>query len=264
VQERSGSKQLKVGDLICVRLLPTVDSVQVFGGIEPVALHQRSALMELLDSAPDPVELVEFLSARFAPPTLQNTEGEPLVFCQATLRIPDLGEMATGLDEAYERDESSDGAWVESVQTHGATRVRAFLHLRGDELSIETNSEARFERVLETVSGIQPQALVLSESRVPFDQLPEPDEDDSGGGAFAEELDEQDPAVQQMLAQAVRQYELQWLDQSIPALSGTTPREAAADPTRRQDLIRLLDSFPPATGPGSMDPERLKTDLGLV
>jgi len=264
VQERSASRQLKVGDLICARLLPCVDSVQVFGGIEPVALYQRTGLMELLDSEPDPVELVDFLSARYAPPTLQNTEGEPLMFCQATLHIPDPAAMAARLDEAYESDESSEGEWVENVQTHGATRVRAFLRLSGDELSIETNSESRLDRVLDTVIGLQPQAQVVSESRTPFGQLPETDDDDLDDDTSAGLLDQQDPAVQQLLAQVVRECEVKWLDQSIPALSGATPREAAADPTRRQDVIRLIDSFPSAAGPGAMDPERLRADLGLV
>jgi hypothetical protein len=41
-----------------------------------------------------------------------------------------------------------------------------------------------------------------------------------------------------------------------------TPRQAAADPTRRPDLIRLLETFGP-TGPGAMDPDRLRAALGL-
>ena len=49
----------------------------------------------------------------------------------------------------------------------------------------------------------------------------------------------------------------------IPALDGLTPREAASDPTRRDDLIRLLATFPAATDPTQMDPERLRTMLGL-
>ena len=42
-------------------------------------------------------------------------------------------------------------------------------------------------------------------------------------------------------------YEKAWLDEPIPALAGHTPRECADDPTRRPDLIRLLDSFPQDT-----------------
>ena len=62
----------------------------------------------------------------------------------------------------------------------------------------------------------------------------------------------------------VRQYETAWLDEAIPALSGHTPRACAQDPTRRDDLIRLLDSFGPDTGaPGIMSTDRLRAALGL-
>jgi hypothetical protein len=40
-----------------------------------------------------------------------------------------------------------------------------------------------------------------------------------------------------------------------------TPREAAADPTRIDDLLRLLDQ---PTGPGGFDNERLRRLLGLA
>ncbi|MFC9841644.1 hypothetical protein ACFVKB_49145 [Rhodococcus sp. NPDC127530] len=37
-----------------------------------------------------------------------------------------------------------------------------------------------------------------------------------------------------------RRNEQRWLDEAIPALGGHTPRECAADPTRRDELIRLI------------------------
>ncbi|MDZ4232460.1 MAG: hypothetical protein U1C73_01570, partial [Dietzia sp.] len=40
-----------------------------------------------------------------------------------------------------------------------------------------------------------------------------------------------------------------------------TPRQAANDPTRRADMVRLLDSFP--TVAGGMDADRLRSALGL-
>jgi hypothetical protein len=58
--------------------------------------------------------------------------------------------------------------------------------------------------------------------------------------------------------------EAAWLDEPIPALAGHTPHECANDPTRRPDLIRLLDSFPQDTGrPGTMSPAPLRAALGL-
>ncbi|MFL6122612.1 hypothetical protein [Actinophytocola sp.] len=48
----------------------------------------------------------------------------------------------------------------------------------------------------------------------------------------------------------IRDYERKWLDEPIPALAGHTPREAAANPTRRGD-------------PGLMNPDRPRAALDL-
>ena len=73
VQERTASQALTAGALVCARVVPAGDTTQIFGGIEPVALHERDELIALLDSRPDPLELVDFLTRRFAPPALDNT-----------------------------------------------------------------------------------------------------------------------------------------------------------------------------------------------
>jgi hypothetical protein len=52
----------------------------------------------------------------------------------------------------------------------------------------------------------------------------------------------------------------------VPALGGLTPRQAAADPTRRELLERLLASFDAMTTPAgafTMRPDRLRALLGL-
>lgn len=65
---------LEPGQLICSRVLPTGDGFAFFGGIDPVAPHERDELITLLDDEPDPVELVEFLSRRFAEPDLDDDQ----------------------------------------------------------------------------------------------------------------------------------------------------------------------------------------------
>lgn len=96
VRERAGSTQAKVGEFYCARVVPAGDTMQIFGGMEPVSLGERDALVALLDEEPGPVELVEALSRRFAPPVLQNTEGEPLMNCEGRFRVDD----PTALDRA--------------------------------------------------------------------------------------------------------------------------------------------------------------------
>ncbi|MGH3832107.1 MAG: SEC-C metal-binding domain-containing protein [Pseudonocardiaceae bacterium] len=110
IRERTASQTVKAGQLVCARVVPAGDTTQIFGGMEPVALHERDKLIALLDSEPDSLDLVTFLTRRFAPPVLLNTEGEPLVRCVATLRTGDpvalaaqtapVDEDSTGVDPA--------------------------------------------------------------------------------------------------------------------------------------------------------------------
>lgn len=145
-------------------------------------------------------------------------------------------------------------------------RIRASLELDGDELHIHANSQARFDRLLAQVRNLDPAATVLDETREP-----------AGDPASMKRLAARtpaapnailDPAADPALAAAVEQftaqYEKAWLDDPIPALAGYTPRQCANDPTRRPDLIALLDSFPEDDGrPGTMSPARLRVPLGL-
>jgi hypothetical protein len=73
------------------------------------------------------------------------------------------------------------------------------------------------------------------------------------------------PELREAVAQVTALFERRWLDESIPALGGLTPREAAADPVAREDLKRLLASFPPVAegDEGMMNPQRLRAALGL-
>jgi len=266
VRERTASGAVQPGQLLCARAVPAGDTMQFFGAVEPVALHERDALIALLDAEPDPVELVAQLSRRFAPPTLVNTEGDPLTMCEATVRVGDPGGIESTLDDTYDRLAGEEPpSWLEHVTTHGMPRIRATLVLDGDTLRVETNSEARMDRVLATVSRVDPAMTVLDDTRQSMrdareaaklaPQLP------SGAGAA---LDLDDPEMAAVLADFVHGYETRWLDEQIPALDGHTPRQAADDPTRRGDLIKLLDTFPAgAAARGGMDADRLRAALGL-
>lgn len=262
VRERAASRTLSRGLLVCGRLVPAGDTVQCFGGMEVVSLHERDMLLKLLDSEPEPAEIVGFLSARFAPPELQNTEGDPLVFCEATLRSPDPAGLSAALDSTYDRDENAS-LWREHVITHGMDRIRATVEVVEDQVRVETNSEARQDRVLAALRRLQPGIEVRRESRVPARDMQEAVSRAPAGVGLPSGMDPDDPLVVAALEELVHQHERAWLDDHIPALAGLTPREAAADPTRRPDLIRLLDSFPSPGGPGHMDPERLRAELGL-
>jgi hypothetical protein len=265
IRERTAGKYLSTGQLICARVAPAGDLLEIFGGLEPVALHQRDELIALLDSEPDPFELVEFLTRRFAPPVLQNTDGDPLVFCEATLRTDDPTALIKSLDKTYDRADPASPEWIEQMTIDGMERVQATLRLDDEGLHVDTNSEQRHERVLAALRGLVPSLTLVSESRKPARNTREAAaimKPKSGDGRSTA-VDPSDPEVAALIARVVRDHERKWLDESIPALAGITPRQASADPTRRDDLIKLLDSFPASDRPDTMSPARLRAALGL-
>ena len=70
--------------------------------------------------------------------------------------------------------------------------------------------------------------------------------------------------VREAMTAYTADYERKWLDLTIPALNGLTPRQAAADPTRREDLVQLLATFPDTDAPTEMSAGRLRAALGLT
>lgn len=256
VHDRVASRQLKPGHLVCTRLYPAGDQMRFLGGLEPVRLRDRDDLIELLDAEPDPDELVAFLSGRFAPPVLTNTEGHLMVLCEVTVRTSDPVQFSAALDAAYERAEANQ--WLEPVTTDGGQRIRASYTLDGEVLRIETNSNERMDDALEALRRLDPAMVVVDENRVPASDARAL----AGHTPSDPTLDPEDPEIAAVLDDVVRTYEASWLEQSIPALNGVTPRQAADDPTRRGDLTKLLDSFPTG-GPGTMNVDRLRAALGL-
>lgn len=271
VRDRTASRGLKPGDLICARVVPAGDTTQIFGGLEPVPLHDRDVLLDLLDQAAGPEELVAFLSRRLAPPTLVNTEHDPLVICDVVLTVSSPDALSPALDQTYRRIEDTDEPqWIFERLIDGLDRICATLRLNGSQLHVNANSDRRMDGVLATIRGLDPEAAVISDEREPVintrdvarlaKALPSA-RGNAGSGLIAPE--DLAPEINEALTQHMRDYEQRWLDLTVPALHGLTPREAAEDPTRREDLIRLLSSFPDDDSPMAMSPGRLRAALGL-
>ena len=145
--------------------------------------------------------------------------------------------------------------------------VRAVLTFEDDLLVVESNSEERQERVLDTLAGrLDP--TVVSDDMLDgpsFDPFAEPaDPTESGHGWLG--TDEIPEEVLLAVEEQVRSHERRWVDEPIPALEGLTPREALDDPTRREDLFALLREMRQQGSPGdpgSMSAERIEDLLGL-
>ena len=267
VRDRAASRELTPGLLICARVVSAGEQMQVFGGIEPIVRHDRDALLELLDRHPDPDELVAFCSRRFAPPTLVNTDQDPLVACEAVLRTDDPDRLATALDRAFEAlPDTEPAAWAYNRMIKGMNRVCASMVLRDGELTVSTNSTERMTAILARLRDLDPTLVVIGEER---ESIRTPEQADRllshlPASTRTADPEQEWPEIEQALAEQMQAYEREWLDLPLPALAGRTPRQAAADPTRRDDLIGLVASFPETEEAAQMSPVRLRQALGLA
>jgi hypothetical protein len=287
VTERSASSELAVGEAIVTWLHPYPDGTTRIGmGVIKVELRHREMWLDVFDA--DEVTATDILAAArrmWAPPALQNTDGEPLVMCTRVWRIPNPDGVRGALDA--ELEDAGDGTWLRNAETANSpmgTSVVATFRLEDDLLTIETNS---VERLLRYAAEVEPhlgEALVIDEQRLPASDMiararagrssgllagDDEWEDDDNDGAFDyEDLDpEAEAELDEVMTGYMEQYEEKWCDTPVPALGGMTPREAAADPTRRGDLEALLDEMdtgPEWTGPGrGMSAQRLRSLLRL-
>ncbi|HLI52692.1 MAG TPA: SEC-C domain-containing protein [Acidimicrobiales bacterium] len=253
VAERSVSRQVVPGSVICARPVPDGgDGHQLVGAVFPVAAGREKDLLEVLDSG-DPEAIVEWVAAAEAPPRVQTREGEDLVECRAELAFDDPDAARAFLDDAYEAE--GDSTWTEMHDMGGGERIlRAVLHLEGDRLSVETHSAERMDRVLSRL----PAARVLSDERRPL----APGETPRPPAHLPQPADPDELAA--VIRQIQDQMEARWCDEQVPALGGLTPRQAAADPSRRETLERLLLTLGDAPeGAFAMRPERIRRLLGM-
>ena len=251
------SRHLTTGEFYCCHVVPVGEEVMLTGSLEPVALPQREPLLELLESETTSArELVEFLSARFEPTQLVTTGGEPMVFCEARLTITDPDTLRHKLNEDYQHDDTDHWSRLDENST-----VLGGIKLVDHELILDAISESRIDALLTTLRELDPTAELVSDTRTPAADALADHEPDPAAAAHAVPLD--DPDITAFLDQHIRDYECKWTDEPIPALKGWTPRDAVADPTRRNDVIRLINTFPQHDQPGQMSANRLRQLLGL-
>ena len=254
------SAQAAVGQMVCGRAVPDGETYQFVGSAFHVPPGREREVLEICDNG-DAFELCDYVASLQRPPRFETRESEPLVSCTLVLRVPDPSEARRVLDEAYEPE--GDG-WVEMHEiSEDELILRAQLTVDDDTVTVSTHSEPRVERVLARLRAAIPDLAILSDERVPLRpgevprfRVPLP------GAAGADPPDADDPAVREEITDLMEQ---RWLRESVPALGGVTPVEAAADPTRREELERLLASFPEPTDEAffTLRPSRLRALLGL-
>jgi len=217
------------------------------------------------------VALARWIAMPVPPPVLQNTEGEPLALIKATYRLPDADGAAAALGRKL-RDEG-EGRFAEMYEGHGREWIRGSIAIAGDIATIDTNSVKRAARLERILLRAAPGAKLIKREESGIDELLA--EAHSNPRRAKPSADEEflahSPEVAAAMAEAMRDFEKQWLDEPIPALGGLTPRQAATDKAMPRELDALLKDMewsdrragPAAANQGTMDPARLRAMLGL-
>jgi hypothetical protein len=290
VTEHLGSLERQAGDLLVARVARLEDQNQLVGTPMTIPLRLRDSALRLVDSDPNADELAIWYGQAIAFPTVVNSDRDPLVLCHAevttALAVPALhavlDPVLDRMDEGEwcehdspdhgdgtERDDDDDEGWLDQGILRGT------VAFEGDRLDVEANSVARMERLLATITTAVPDAEVVVDERTDLRHLlpsqvgsAAVDGDDAGDLRSAEGQGEARSAeAEAVLDRFMRRKELEWVDESIPALGGLTPRQALDDPTRREDLLALVRELDRSPGLGNggqgFDAGRIRSLLGL-
>lgn len=249
-------------DMICARLLDDGRHKRLGHGPFSVPPGREGSLLKLLDLADRRErgeQMLSWMAAASQLPELRNRESEPLMLCRARLGPVDPDDVRLLFDAEFD----SDGVdrWVELFALPSEEKIlRAILTLDADEVLVETNSEERLDRLLDRLGRMLPGSQVLEDEREPMPV-------DAPAATSEPEVRSPDPGTRAVLSEIVERQERRWCEESVPALGGLTPRQAAEDPTRREEVERLLASMPEGgvspLGFATMRPARLRELLGL-
>ena len=262
LHDRSLSRQAEKLDLLCLRLLPDgAGGITSSDGVLVPRL-QRSYVLHLIRSG-DPLGLLRWIANPNPMPRLQNMEGEPLLLVTMAYRVADPAATARALGRTLRDD--GDGRFVETIDRRGQEWTRGTITLDGDQATVEANSARRAARLERTLLRAAPGArLIRREER----GVEEAIEERRRAGPPPTPIDlAAHPEAAAAMEEVMRRFEATWVDESIPALGGLTPRQALADPKARPELEALLDDMAwqhrRAAGGGLMDPARIRGLLGL-
>lgn len=264
--------RLQPGSYVLARIGYVGDEALVIGTLLTINMRNQPSLLAILDRGASMENLAAWYGSSMAAPRITNREGETIVAIAARFTPPPAGWDAAraALDRAYPDDDelddelddepASQDRWSESADVGEDRVMRAWLRRDGDELIVDTNSVERFDRIREQMQSDGFTLIDIDDSR-DLDQIRsqiETDERPASPGS---------PAMPpEVIDQIQNQLEDRWLADSIPAFGGLTPAQALADPTRRADVLRLLDEFErrPSMGMVSYDMARMRRKLGLA
>jgi hypothetical protein len=274
VAEKSMSREVRAGDYVYAHVVPDGTGFQIIGMVLRLSAIQRETLASALRAGGEPERLATWVRTLTIPAMMRTSDGERIVICQSVLvpRTSTWQEIAMVLDDMFDRREEGQ-RWADIDHNTIDGVIRGELERRDDRLVVTTNAVEREERILGMLRFAIDDLEIVETTHRDLEEAKQLLEDaknvpSSPVGRRSLSDDEIDSSeMQAALETFIRQREIAWLDESIPALHGLTPRQAAQDPTRREELVALLNEFDynPTVGPNAatFNADRLRSLLGM-
>lgn len=170
-------------------------------------------------------------------PKMLTAEGDDMMFTRSVFDVVDPAALRSALEQRDDVDLTDDGAFIWLEDDQGFRRTLGTFRLEGSRLTLETVSRARDERGRAWLAQAAPALTTYRATEIETVAQALAKRRD----ASAEREDDLPADVRASIEQEMMdQHYRKWLDQPIPALAGSTPREAAASRTLRPLLIDLL------------------------
>ncbi|MFT5483374.1 MAG: hypothetical protein ACI9GW_002031 [Halieaceae bacterium] len=256
VKEKAASESLHQWDGLAARVLPDGKGHAFSGAMLPfrpeAARHVHEALMGLPDQAHQLPQVVfrlwavdTYVNAHKAAPELRNMDDEPIEPTQLRFPLkvePTVVAAALNTSAVLEKEPDADQwtwfpkAYVD-ITPEEQVSIQGQIVLTDSALTLDTNSVARSRRgeklLLSLLGDRVGTPLTVHQNLGRMAEAVEPDEWSS----------EVPVEIQEMLEAQLTKHYRQTLDEAIPMLNNKTPRECAADPALRGEVIGWLKSL---------------------
>lgn len=228
------------------------------------------------------------------PPVITNTDGDPLCFhelhyeitaspAEAFEKLQTLAAAAATPEELLEEAEFDAAGKLVSIEFPWARKgyrgmpsfsntTLGHLIISKNKLTASVNSENRATKLdREIRKRLGNRVKHLSTEIKPLDEMLEK----AGGPSLEEEEEEEkqallnSPEIQEYLDQTLHDHWKSWLDMTIPALGGMTPRQAIQTAAGREMVKALLDDIEDTEkrGQGNLKQQKyidwVRKELGL-
>ena len=303
----SASNALEPGQVVYA-LLTTIDGCDIFAAAWPRVLPHRF-LIEILkfrdqyigDSGATDEEVFEMddifrefmwqmCDTLATPPMVTNTDGEPMSFRtlnytveSAEVAFQALHSLSATCSPQELRQDArlDDQGSIEHVQFNWSrvetspkkalqNTTLAVIKLTGTTMTVEVNSEAREQAIREHIHERLGDKAEYLRTDVKSVETALREHREKGGSQSVEDEDlQKHPEVQKAMREMMERHWAGWLDASIPALDGQTPRQAMRTKSGRERLEVLIREAElrdaKATPPGLQQPiiDKVRKELGL-